>query len=157
MSIRLNQHPIECHFLYSNNVPTDNLMYRTNMLIEEEERGLANIHWPSNDLIKRKAILKERVKQRRGAVFVKRRVPVEVWEEVFVLHRYLDPQPPLGVFSNYIYATLNNILSVSSSGEAIPVPASRKATRHSGIVSCHNFTDAKHSCNNNGGSFEIPS
>ncbi|KAL0063518.1 hypothetical protein AAF712_009615 [Marasmius tenuissimus] len=92
MNISADQHPIESHFLSSNYVPTNAEISRTKMFIQEEEaalaaceRGIASFHQVLEDLETRRMVLEERIKQRRDTVSVRRRIPVELWEQIFAM------------------------------------------------------------------------
>ncbi|KAL0063517.1 hypothetical protein AAF712_009614 [Marasmius tenuissimus] len=103
MCISADDYPVELHLLSSNYAPTDAEASQTLTLIEEEERalaacisGIANFRWVLEDLIGRKSILKERIKQRRAAVSVTRRIPVELWVQIFArLYSMTEDEYPL--------------------------------------------------------------
>ncbi|KAJ8094946.1 hypothetical protein PM082_010162 [Marasmius tenuissimus] len=92
MNISVDNHPIAPQLFHSNYIPTDSEIYQTRRFMPEEERalatcktGIANLDEVLNELKRRKEILEERIHQRRAAVSVKRRIPVELWEQIFGL------------------------------------------------------------------------
>ncbi|KAK1217652.1 hypothetical protein PQX77_019700 [Marasmius sp. AFHP31] len=92
INIPADNHPIAPQLLHSNYIPTDNEIYQTRMFMLEEERalatcetGIANLYRVLDELKRRKRALKKRINHRRAAVSVKRRIPVELWEQIFTL------------------------------------------------------------------------
>ncbi|KAK1226758.1 hypothetical protein PQX77_010254 [Marasmius sp. AFHP31] len=92
MSIQADQHAIESHLLSSNYAPTDGEISRTKMFIEDEEGalaacegGIASFHQVLDDLKTRRMVLEGRIKQRRDAISIKRRIPVELWARIFAM------------------------------------------------------------------------